>query len=80
MLVLNHDHYFIEKAINRGIEEFAEAEEVVLAAAGQTEEEFAQSTYLSDLEHRMEAAARNLEFEKAARIRDKIKELNAARY
>jgi len=65
----------IEKAINLGIEEFAEAEAVVMEASGQSEEEFAHATYLSDLEHQMESAARNLEFEKAARIRDKIKEI-----
>jgi excinuclease ABC subunit B len=65
----------IEKAINRGIEEFAEAQETVLEASGQSEEEFAMATYLSELEHQMESAARNLEFEKAARIRDKIKEI-----
>jgi len=65
----------IEKAINLGIEEFAEAEAVVMEASGQSEEEFAHATYLSDLEQQMEAAARNLEFEKAAKIRDKIKAL-----
>jgi len=65
----------ILKAINLGIEEFAEAESVVMEASGQTEEEFAQATYISDLEQQMEAAARNLEFEKAAKIRDKIKEI-----
>jgi excinuclease ABC subunit B len=65
----------IEKAINVGIEEFAEAQDLVMQAAGQSEEEFAFATYLSDLEGQMESAARNLEFEKAARIRDKIKAL-----
>ena len=65
----------ILKAINLGIEEFAEAEAVVMEASGRTEEEFAQATYLSDLEQQMESAARNLEFEKAAKIRDKIKDL-----
>jgi excinuclease ABC subunit B len=65
----------IEKAINVGIEEFAEAQDLVMRAAGQSEEEFAFATYLSDLEGQMESAARNLEFEKAAKIRDKIKEL-----
>ena len=48
---------------------------VRIKVAGQTEEEFAQATYISDLEQQMEAAARNLEFEKAAKIRDKIKEI-----
>jgi len=65
----------IQKAISVGIEEFAEAEAVVMEASGQTEEEFAHATYLSSLEAQMEAAARNLEFEKAARLRDKIKDL-----
>ena len=65
----------IEKAINLGIEEFAEAQDLVMQAAGQSDEEFAMATYLSDLEQQMESAARNLEFEKAAKIRDKIKEL-----
>ena len=69
----------ILKAINLGIEEFAEAKEVVMEASGQTEEEFAMATYLSDLEQQMESAARNLEFEKAARIRDKIKEMVSLR-
>ena len=64
----------IKKAIKLGIEEFAEAVSVVMGASGQSEEEFAMATYLSDLEGQMEAAARNLEFEKAAKIRDKIKE------
>ena len=65
----------ISKAINLGIEEFAEAEAVVMEASGQSEEEFAMATYVSDLEAQMESAARNLEFEKAAKIRDKIKGL-----
>jgi len=65
----------IIKAINLGIEEYAEAEDLVMRAAGQSEEDFAMAGYLSDLEGQMETAARNLEFEKAARIRDKIKEL-----
>ena len=64
----------IERAINLGIEEFAEAKGLVMQATGQSEEEFAMATYLSDLEQQMESAARNLEFEKAAKIRDKIKE------
>jgi len=65
----------IEKAINLGIEEFAQAEELAMEATGQTEEEYAMTTHISELERQMESAARNLEFEKAARIRDKIKKL-----
>jgi excinuclease ABC subunit B len=65
----------IEKAIQQGIEEFADAEELVLEVAGQNEEEYALSSMVAELERRMELAARNLEFEKAAAIRDKIQEL-----
>ncbi|MBF0511323.1 MAG: excinuclease ABC subunit UvrB [Candidatus Omnitrophica bacterium] len=65
----------IQKAIKLGIEEFAQVQDVVMEASGQTEEEFAAAKEISDLEEQMEKAARNLEFEKAARIRDKIKGL-----
>jgi excinuclease ABC subunit B len=64
----------IEKAIHQGIEELDEAEELVWETAGQNEEEYALSSMVSDLERQMELAARNLEFEKAALIRDKIQE------
>ncbi len=65
----------IEKAIHQGIEELAEAKELVMELAGQDEEEYALSNLVSDLERQMELAARNLQFEKAAMMRDKIKEL-----
>jgi excinuclease ABC subunit B len=68
----------IEKAIKEGISEFhseKDAEFVMREMTGQSEEEFEMSKYVADLEHDMELAARNLEFEKAAIIRDKIKEL-----
>ena len=71
----------IKRAIKLGIEEFAQAQDVVMGAAGLSEEEYAMATYLSELEGQMALAARNLEFEKAARIRDKIKEFqNVARH
>ena len=69
----------IKKAIKKGIEELAdEAEELVLEVAGQNREEYTLSNIISDLEGQMEAAARNLEFEKAAKIRDKIKEIEGS--
>ncbi len=66
----------IVKAIKQGIEQWADAEATVMAAVGQGEEEYEMTRYAQELERQMENAARNLEFEKAARIRDKIKELN----
>ena len=64
----------IEKAIRDGIEGIAEAEELVLSVVGQDSEEFAMASVVSELERQMELAARNLQFEKAAMYRDKIKE------
>jgi len=65
----------IIKAIRDGIEGLDEAEEMVIEIAGQDREAYAFSTLIADLEREMENAARNLQFEKAAVLRDKIKEL-----
>ena len=67
----------IKKAIRDGIEELAveKAEEVVYDSIGQNREEFGLASFVSELEKEMELAARNLQFEKAAQIRDKIKEI-----
>jgi excinuclease ABC subunit B len=68
----------IERAIHTGIEEFAEAEDFARSLTGQSQEEYEVSNYVSELERQMDLAARNLEFEKAAKIRDKIRELKDA--
>jgi len=67
----------IEKAIKLGIEEFAgeDAEKLVLDVTGQDAEGYALSSAVAELERQMELAARNLEFEKAALIRDKMREI-----
>ncbi len=67
----------IQKAIKLGIEELdlEAAEEVMLYSTGLTEEEYAFTNMISELEAQMENAARNLQFEKAAAIRDKIKQV-----
>jgi excinuclease ABC subunit B len=72
----------IQKAIKQGIEQLAEGEpdqEVLREVTGQTEEEYAFTNYLSELERQMEAAARNLQFERAAVIRDRIHQLREER-
>ncbi len=70
----------IEKSIKLGIEELAqeEAKAFVLDMAGQNEEEFAVANLISSLERQMELAARNLQFEKAAMLRDKIREIKTS--
>jgi len=65
----------IQKEIRRGIEELEEAREKVVYFSGQNIAEYELDSFISELEYEMELAARNLEFEKAAKIRDKIIEL-----
>ncbi|MBM3248977.1 MAG: excinuclease ABC subunit UvrB [Candidatus Omnitrophica bacterium] len=65
----------IKKSIRDGIEGLEEAEGLVRQVSGESDEEFEFNSIISGLEYEMELAARNLQFEKAAKIRDKIKEL-----
>jgi len=65
----------IQKAIKQGIEDLAGAEELVVNLTGQNKDDYEINKYISQLEYEMELAARNLQFEKAAAIRDKIKEI-----
>jgi excinuclease ABC subunit B len=65
----------IEKAIRNGIESLKKAEEIVIEAAGQSEEDYEKEMVITELEREMELSARNLQFEKAAKLRDRIKEL-----
>lgn len=65
----------IKKKIRQGIEELQEAEKLVIDVAGETNQEHEFNMIVSELEYEMEMAARNLQFEKAAVIRDKIKDI-----
>jgi len=65
----------IQKAIRQGIEDLAGAEELVANLTGQDKDDYEMNKYISQLEYEMELAARNLQFEKAAGLRDKITEL-----
>jgi excinuclease ABC B subunit len=67
----------IKKAIRQGIEDLKEAQDLVVNLTGQNIDEYELNKYISELEYEMELAARNLQFEKAAEIRDKIKELKS---
>jgi excinuclease ABC subunit B len=68
----------IERSIKEGIQDLAEADEFVQEITGQPKEQYQLHKYISELEYEMELAARNLQFEKAAQLRDKIKELRSA--
>ncbi|MFA5087442.1 MAG: excinuclease ABC subunit UvrB [Candidatus Omnitrophota bacterium] len=82
-LAFNVTHHItpssIKKDIQRGIEEFSEekAEDLVMGVVGQDKEEYALASLISTWEAQMESAARNLQFEKAAMIRDKIKDMRS---
>ena len=65
----------IEKAIREGIEVLEEAQGLIQDLVELPREEYELRSYLAELEYKMELSARNLQFEEAARIRDKIREL-----
>jgi excinuclease ABC subunit B len=66
----------IRKAIHRGIESDAAAHARANAAVGRTDEvQYVTEEYLSELEEEMLAAAKDLEFERAAALRDRIERM-----
>ncbi|QDT48611.1 UvrABC system protein B [Symmachiella dynata] len=66
----------IRKAISRGIEEDIEARQVEQAAAGiGDEQQYVTMEFVQELEAEMLAAAEDLQFERAAELRDRILQL-----
>ena len=65
----------IEKAVREGIESYKKAREVIAGVVEETDDEYDVTVLISELQHDMEVAARNLQFERAAILRDQIKEL-----
>jgi excinuclease ABC subunit B len=63
----------IKKEIREGIEAIKKAREIVQEVTGLSEEEADKFDVLSQLEREMEEAAKNLQFEKAIKLRDQIK-------
>lgn len=78
----NEDHGItpqtVQKAIRRGIERQLRASETVRRAIAADADEFDRTERIVDLEKQMLDAARSLEFETAAALRDKIKRLKEA--
>ncbi len=69
----------VRKAIHRGIEATAAAHAQANAAVGKTEEtKYITEEYIAELEVEMLTAAENLEFERAAAIRDRIEQMHDA--
>jgi excinuclease ABC subunit B len=69
----------IHKAIRRGIEEQIQAKAEVRKAIGRDENSEVDDDYLGALEAEMLQAAENLEFERAAALRDRIMQLKSGR-
>ncbi len=65
----------IQKAIKDGIENLETAEEFVANLTGEDKDKYETRKFIAEMEYEMELAARNLQFEKAAEIRDQISEL-----
>src|SRR4051794_7299549 len=65
----------VQTAINMGIEEEIAAHKFAQEAAGQPAEDYVTQEYLEELHGEMLAAAANLEFERAAQLRDRIAQL-----
>jgi excinuclease ABC subunit B len=62
----------VRSAITMGIEEEIAAHKFAQEAAGQQAEDYVTQEYLEELHNEMLAAAANLEFERAAELRDRI--------
>jgi excinuclease ABC subunit B len=65
----------VRTAIGRGIEDEIDAHKFAQEAAGQSADSYVTQEYLEELHGEMLAAAANLEFERAAQLRDRIAEL-----
>jgi excinuclease ABC subunit B len=65
----------IEKAVKEGIESYKKAREVITSVMEETDDQYDITALIGELQHDMEAAARNLQFERAAILRDQINEL-----
>ncbi|HLL91041.1 MAG TPA: helicase-related protein, partial [Tepidisphaeraceae bacterium] len=68
----------VQKAIRTSIESEVKARRTVAQAVKSNEQEMDQSEIIKLLEEEMLEAARNLEFERAAQLRDKLNEMKGA--
>jgi excinuclease ABC subunit B len=68
----------VQKAIRDGIESEVKARRTAAAAIHADEEQLDQGEIIKLLEEEMLQAAKNLEFERAAQLRDKLKEMQGA--
>jgi excinuclease ABC subunit B len=65
----------IEKEIRRGIEDILRARKTAAATVGMDDKEFNRNEAVAEVEKEMYAAAEKLEFERAAQLRDTLRQL-----
>ena len=65
----------IKKAVREGVESYRKAKDFISDLAGESQEEHDMHSLIAELQHDMEVAARNLQFEKAIALRDQIAKL-----
>jgi excinuclease ABC subunit B len=65
----------VQKAIREGIESYKKAKDLMQEAVRMDESRYEIESLAAELEHDMEVAARNLQFERAAVLRDQIAHL-----
>jgi excinuclease ABC subunit B len=65
----------VDKEIRRGVEEIIRAHKVAAEAVRMDEATFDRAEVLAELEREMHEAAGKLEFERAAELRDRIREM-----
>jgi len=75
----NREHgivpHSVKKAIRAGIDEAVRAQKIVCEKVGEDDDSFATRERISQLEKEMLAAAESLDFERAARLRDRVEQL-----
>ena len=78
-LAFNQEHgitpFTVQKAIRHGIELELKANRTQRAALRAEPKEFERAEIIADLEKQMLEAAQNLDFEKAAQLRDRVKQI-----
>jgi excinuclease ABC subunit B len=67
----------IKKEIRKGIEEEVASKRYAREMVAETEEEYVTMEYINDLKEEMREAAARLDFEKAAKLRDRLQALQA---
>jgi excinuclease ABC subunit B len=65
----------VTRAIREGIEAMRSAEELAVEQTGQTREQYETMTVIAQMEEEMLESARNLQFERAAELRDEVRTL-----